>query len=82
MLKESDLIVGHKYASNTEKTVEGLLGKREILKIYPSDGFVTYCELKERKNKSSYSVVATMKTISIKSFLRWAKIDITKKENR
>ncbi|ANF67884.1 hypothetical protein A6041_04735 [[Haemophilus] ducreyi] len=78
MLKETDLIEGHKYIAKTGKITKRLLGKREIFKIYPDDGLVTYCEVKERRNKCSCSIVATLKTVSIKSFLRWAGKDITK----
>ncbi|WP_419852468.1 hypothetical protein [Actinobacillus pleuropneumoniae] len=79
MLKETDLIEGHKYISKTGDIRKDLLGKREVFKIYHSDGLVTYCEVKERRNKKSCSIVATMKTVSIKSFLKWAAVDITKK---
>ncbi|MEG9490736.1 hypothetical protein [Mannheimia indoligenes] len=78
MLKESDLIEGHKYVSDKIKIVNGVMNKREIFKLYCDEGLVTYCELKGRKN----GILATMKTVSIKAFLKWAKLDVTPKEDK
>lgn len=54
----------------------GVMKRREIFKIYRDEGVVTYCELNGVKN----GILAKMKTISIKAFLKWATRDITSKD--
>ncbi|MFT0806374.1 hypothetical protein U0W77_11280 [Avibacterium paragallinarum] len=75
MLKEKDLIEDHEYISKNARIIYGVLNKRKILKINKEMGCVTYCEFKGLRH--SIGVTAIMKTISIKSFLRWAVVDIT-----
>ncbi|MCW9710888.1 hypothetical protein L5B71_08570 [Avibacterium sp. 21-586] len=74
MLKESDLIEDHEYIGKNAKRVWGILPRRKIFKVNHTEGYVLYCQYKGIK---SGGVMATMKTISIKSFLRWAVADIT-----
>lgn len=76
MLKESDLLEDHEYIGKNAKRVWGILPTRKILKINHIKGHVVYCQYKGIK---SGGVRATIKTISIKSFLRWAVADITEK---
>ncbi|WNY75950.1 hypothetical protein [Pasteurella multocida] len=79
MLKESDLIEGHEYISKNARIIYDLvISRRKILNINKEMGCVTYGELKVLKQ----GVKGRMKTISIKSFLRWAVKDITHKKNQ
>lgn len=75
MLKESDLIEDHDYVSKNAKRYKGsLISWRRIFKINHAQEYVTYCEMKWLKD----GLRATLKTISIKSFLKWAVADVTK----
>lgn len=75
MLKESDLIEDHDYVSKNVKRYKGsLISWRRILKVNHAKEYVTYCEMKWVKD----GLRATLKTISIKSFLKWAVADVTK----
>ncbi|OOF65160.1 hypothetical protein [Rodentibacter sp. Ppn85] len=77
MLKESDLIEDHDYVSKNAKIYKThLISWRRIFKVNHTQGYITYCEMKWLKN----GFKATLKTISIKSFLRWAVADVTPKE--
>ncbi|KAA6207913.1 hypothetical protein ACIWO4_05605 [Avibacterium paragallinarum] len=73
MLKEKDLIEDHEYISKNARFSYGVLSKRVILKINKEMSYVTYCEYKGIQQ----GIKAIMKTISIKSFLRWAVADVT-----
>lgn len=75
MLKESDLIKDHRYVSKSPKVRHGILTERRIFEINFTEGYVVYCEVKGVKG----GLKATIKTVSILSFLRWAGKDITKK---
>ncbi|WP_308571079.1 hypothetical protein [uncultured Haemophilus sp.] len=75
MLKESDLLEYHDYVSNNVKIYRGnLVSWRRIFKVNHANESVTYCEMKRIKD----GFKATLKTISIKAFLRWAATDVTK----
>lgn len=79
MLKESDLIEGHEYISKNARIIYDLfISRRKILNINKETGCVTYGELKVLKQ----GIQGRIKTISIKSFLRWAVKDITHKKNQ
>ena len=75
MLKESDLLEDHDYVSNNVKIYRGnLVSWRRIFKVNRANESVTYCKMKWLKN----GLKATLKTISIKAFLKWAVADVTK----
>ncbi len=72
-VKRKDLIEDHEYISKNARFSYGVLSKRVILKINKEMSYVTYCEYKGIQQ----GIKAIMKTISIKSFLRWAVADVT-----
>lgn len=77
-MKESELFEKHGYVSNNVTVSYGVVRKRVIVSIDRKKGYVTYFEVKGVKD----GVKATMKTISIKSFLNWAVADITCEEKK
>lgn len=72
-MKESELVEEHGYVSNNVTVSYGVVSKRVIVSINRKEGCVTYFDVKGVKG----GVKATMKTVSIKSFLNWAVLDIT-----
>ncbi|EHK89839.1 hypothetical protein [Aggregatibacter actinomycetemcomitans] len=78
MLKEIDLIEDHEYVSKNVTVAYGAINKRRIFKVDHIQGYVTYCDIKHLRN----GMKASVRTVSIKSFLKWACADITRKDSK